>query len=155
MERLERIHLLAQADKLKPLRDLVKDGVSQLGCSNENQECIVMAINEACMNIIQHAYEDDENGEIIVEIWKAYNELIIRIYDFARKVDCNKIKSRDLDDIRPGGLGVHLIHKVMDSVDYKNINDDFGNMLELRKVLSDDKYCNLEQEEDPDEIPQP
>lgn len=153
MERIERIHFLAHADKLKPLRQLVKDAARVMGCSDENLDCIVMAINEACMNIIQHAYQDEDNGEIIIEIWKGYEELIIRIYDFAEKIDCNKIKSRDLDDIRPGGLGVHLIHKVMDSVDYKNINDDFGNLLELRKVISDKKFCNLKLKEDDNEIP--
>jgi len=152
MERIERIHFLAQADKLKPLRQLVKDTASDLGCSETNLDCIVMAINEACMNIIQHAYQDDENGEIIVEIWKAYEEMIIRIYDFAEKIDCKKIKSRDLDDLRPGGLGVHLIHKVMDSVDYKNINDNFGNLLELRKVISDKNFCTLQLKEEHDEI---
>jgi len=152
MERIERIHFLAQADKLKPLRKLVKQTSRDLGCSEENLNCIVMAINEACMNVIQHAYQDDEKGEIIVEIWKANEELIIRIYDFADKIDCNQIKSRDLDDIRPGGLGVHLIHNVMDSVDYKNINDDFGNLLELRKVISDKKLCRLKSKEDNDEI---
>ena len=80
-------------------------------------------------------------------------ELIVRIYDFALKVDCNKIKSRDLDDVRPGGLGVHLIHKVMDSVNYQNINDDFGNMLELRKVISDKKFCTLKLKDENHEIP--
>lgn len=152
MERIERVHFLAQADKLKPLRQLMKDTASGLGCSEANLDCIVMAINEACMNIMQHAYKDNENGEIIVEIWKGYEELVIRIYDFAEKIDCNQIKSRDLDDIRPGGLGVHLIHKVMDSVDYKNIDDNFGNLLELRKIISDKKFCTLQSKEDNDEI---
>jgi hypothetical protein len=42
----------------------------------------------------------------------------IVIEDEARQVDPAKIKGRDLDDIRPGGLGVHIIRQVVDRAEY-------------------------------------
>jgi hypothetical protein len=45
--------------------------------------------------------------------------LKIVIEDEARQVDPDQIKSRELDDIRPGGLGVHIIRQVMDEVTYE------------------------------------
>jgi len=143
MIRLERIHLLSRADKLQPLRNFVRELASQQGCCDENLDCMVMAINEACMNVIQHAYGGREDGEIIIEFWKDDCELLVRIYDFAEKVDLQAIKSRDLDEVRPGGLGVHIIHQVMDSVEYKNQPDSVGNVLEMRKQLSIPVKCNV------------
>ena len=144
MIRLERIHLLSRADKLQPLRHFVRELASQQGCCDENLDCMVMAINEACMNVIQHAYGGREDGEIIVEFWKDDSELLVRIYDFAEKVDLQAIKSRDLNEVRPGGLGVHIIHQVMDSVEYKNQTEGIGNVLEMRKQLSNPANCNAD-----------
>ena len=142
MIRLERIHLLSRADKLQPLRNFVRELAAQQGCCEENLDCMVMAINEACMNVMQHAYGGREDGEIIVEFWKDKGELLVRIYDFAEKVDLKGIKSRDLNEVRPGGLGVHIIHQVMDSVEYKNQTDSVGNVLEMRKQLSMPVMCD-------------
>ena len=142
MIRLERIHLLSRADKLQPLRNFVRELASQQGCCDENLDCMVMAINEACMNVMQHAYGGREDGEIIVEFWKDDGELLVRIFDFAEKVDLQAIKSRDLDEVRPGGLGVHIIHQVMDSVEYKNQTESVGNVLEMRKQLSMPVKCS-------------
>jgi anti-sigma regulatory factor (Ser/Thr protein kinase) len=135
MDLIERVHLLSHADNLKPLRSVVKELSSKQGCDEKNIDCMVMAINEACMNVIQHAYGDHEEGEIIIDFLKEENELIVRIYDFAEKVDCNTIKSRDLDDVRPGGIGVHIMNEVMDKIEYKEGPDGVGNLLELRKKI--------------------
>ena len=43
-------------------------------------------------------------------------EIIVR--DFGPQVDPASIHSRDLDDVRPGGLGVHIIRSIMRDVDY-------------------------------------
>jgi anti-sigma regulatory factor (Ser/Thr protein kinase) len=143
MQILERIHFLSRPDKLKPVRDVVRDLAQRMGCSAENIDCMVMAINEACMNVIQHAYGAQEDGEVILEFWMDGDDLVIRIHDFAETVDRKNIKSRDLDDIRPGGLGVHLIHKMMDSVDYLDGQDGIGNMLQMRKRIGEVKQCGM------------
>jgi len=44
--------------------------------------------------------------------------------------------------VRPGGLGVHIIHQVMDSVEYKNQSEGIGNVLEMRKQLSQPAKCS-------------
>jgi anti-sigma regulatory factor (Ser/Thr protein kinase) len=143
MQRLERIHFLSRADKLKPVREVVRELARRQGCSQDNLDCLVMAINEACMNVMQHAYGDRENGEIILEFWLDDEQLVIRIYDFAEKVNPEKIKSRNLDDLRPGGLGVHLIHQVMDEVAYIDIPDEPGNLLQMKKRIGKASQCML------------
>lgn len=145
---LERIHFLSRADKLKPVRDAVRSLAQRAGCSNENIDCMVMAINEACMNVIQHAYGVKEDGEVILEFWKDDMDMVIRIHDFADKVDRDRIKSRSLDDIRPGGLGVHMITNVMDSVEYLDGVDGVGNLLQMRKRIGEIKQCNTDNNSD-------
>lgn len=142
MELIERVHLLSRADNLKPLRTLVRELSVKQGCIEENLECLVMAINEACMNVIQHAYGQDEDGEIIIDFIKNNNEFIVRIYDFAETVDKKTIRSRNLEDVRPGGLGVHIIHQVMDKVEYKEGMDGLGNLVEL--TMSMDAHKSIE-----------
>lgn len=148
MNLIERIHLLSRPERLKPIREAVREMAVAQGCSPENLDCLVMAINEACMNIIQHAYKGDENGEIILEFFRDNDELVVRIHDHADVVDKASIKSRNLDDIRPGGLGVHFIQKVMDVVEYSDRPDTKGNMLEMRKKIGDIKNCSINCKED-------
>jgi len=140
MKRLERIHLLSKADRLQPLRVFVENMLSSMACGEADIQETVLAINEACMNVIQHAYHGDDEGEIIIEFYKNNADLIIRMIDFSENVDLAKIKSRDLDDVRPGGLGVHYISQLMDNVEYKNIflentQKKTGNQLEMRRKM--------------------
>jgi len=54
--------------------------------------------------------------------------------DSGLKTDPEKIKSRNLEDVRPGGLGVHIIKSTMDVVAYDNSSEDF-NYLTMAKYL--------------------
>ena len=71
----------------------------------------------------------------MVEILNNGKELLFRITDFAEPIDRNCVKSRDLDDIRPGGLGVHLIHELMDDVRFLDYCGIAGNILEMKKTI--------------------
>lgn len=109
------------------LRDILQQQNSSKDCINDS----ILAINEACMNIIQHAYCGQPDGKIIIEILRDKDFLIFRLTDFASPVDINKCQSRILDDIRPGGLGIHIIQSVMESMRFLEPPDDVGNLLEL------------------------
>ena len=141
MQRLERIHFLSRPDRLKPLRNFVRAFAKKNNCCDESLDCIVRSINEACMNVMQHAYNEKQDEEIIIEFWEDNKDILIKIYDFAKTVDIEGIKSRDLWDIRPGGLGVHLINQSMDCVEYKHTSNEKGNVLEMRKKIAKTAVC--------------
>jgi sigma-B regulation protein RsbU (phosphoserine phosphatase) len=113
--------------------------MKNIGCEEQEIDAIVLAINETCMNIIQHGYsnaEDDSScGEIIIEIFDDNEQVMFRITDFAERIDPAKIRPRNLEEIRPGGLGVHFINEVMDTVEYKAGENNIGNVVELRKKI--------------------
>ncbi|UCE90360.1 MAG: ATP-binding protein [Pseudomonadota bacterium] len=126
----------SQTGELKRIRTLVREAATTCGCSDDEIDCVVLAVNEACMNIIQHAYGHAPDGEIILEILNNQHELVFRLRDFGVKVDPCSVRSRDLEDIRPGGLGVHLMSQVMDAVEFLPPPDGTGNLLELRKTIT-------------------
>jgi sigma-B regulation protein RsbU (phosphoserine phosphatase) len=119
----------ARSDQLGKMRAAVRECVEASGCSENPTADIVLAVDEACQNVIRHAYKGDPEGVI---------ELIIRregVFDSAPEIDPSKVKPRDLDDIRPGGLGTHFIQKVMDRADFLPRPRGNGNLLRMVKRI--------------------
>ncbi len=106
------------------------------GCSEDCADGMVIAVNEACMNVIQHGYQQDPNGEIILAIWHDRDRMIFRLVDFASPVDVEAVRPRDLDDVRPGGLGTHFIREVMDDIAFLPPPDGAGNLFQMVKRIS-------------------
>lgn len=123
----------ARADRLKPMRDRVAAAAARCGCPPDIARDIVLAIDEACQNVIRHAYAGIDDGTIELEIRCADRALVILLRDFAETVDASRIKPRDLDDVRPGGLGVHFIRKIMDKVEFGAPPAGRGNLLRMSK----------------------
>jgi anti-sigma regulatory factor (Ser/Thr protein kinase) len=93
---------------------------------------MVLAVDEACANVIRYAYRGDKQKEIIIYFKVFDDRLEILIKDFGEKGRPGAFKSRDLKEIRPGGLGIHFIRKVMDEVRY-DISPPEGTELYLVK----------------------
>ena len=93
---------------------------------------IVLAVDEACSNVIKYAYKLDETKKIKVSLASLSEGIRISIRDYGIKPDLDTIKPRDLEDVRPGGLGTHLIRSVMDEMTY-DLSPDVGTCLTLIK----------------------
>jgi serine/threonine-protein kinase RsbW len=100
--------------------------------------CIALAVEEAFTNIIKYSYKNNHTKKVvlILNIFKDRLEIVLK--DFGPKVDVNKIKSRELKDVRPGGLGVYFIKKFMDKVTY-DVTPDVGTELRLVKYIGSKK----------------
>ncbi len=96
---------------------------------------VVLAVNEACVNVIQHAYQGNATGEIVLRMKQAGVFLEIALLDFAPPVAIEEIQPRALEDIRPGGLGTHFIRTLMDRCEYANLAGGTGNLLRMQKRL--------------------
>ncbi len=102
---------------------------------------MILAVDEAVANIIRHAYKGANDKPINVFCDVHEDRLQIVLQDFGEEVDTNVVKSRDLDDVRPGGLGVHLIQSVMDEMEFSYSKEE-GNKLRLVKYLPAGKQEN-------------
>lgn len=128
------LKLLSQPKLLAPARAMVSAYAQRLGFNEIQCGQISLAVDEAICNIINHGYDRREDGPIWLNVWSISDGIRIVLEDRARQVDPVTIKSRDLADIRPGGLGVHLIREVMDDVRYE-MREQEGMRLTMLKLL--------------------
>ncbi len=137
------LELFAQPHLLAPVRAMIGSFAQRLGFDEIHCGQISLCIDEALCNIINHGYNRDPNGRIWIRIWavgESPRGIRVVIEDRARQVDPDQIRSRDLDDIRPGGLGVYIIREIMDQVQYEKRTGG-GMRMTLIKNASDSEDC--------------
>ena len=119
-----RLELVSKPAYLCGVRELIGGVAQQFGFVGPQAHRIVLAVDEALANVIVHGYQRREDGSIRVDIFRVGDHaatagIRIVIEDDGRTVDPATIRSRELADIRPGGLGVHIIREIMDQVTYE------------------------------------
>lgn len=128
--------ICSRPSRLKLLRCVIRDVADMAGLDAQASDAVVLAVNEACMNIIQHGYAMDADGRIDVRVRTEPGALVFELRDYAKRVDVDKVCSRDLDDIRPGGLGVHLIGCLMDESRFLEAPPGGGNLFQMKKFVT-------------------
>jgi sigma-B regulation protein RsbU (phosphoserine phosphatase) len=126
----------AQPSWMKLARACVREACTKVGCTDTVTTDVVLAVDEACQNVIRHAYGGPSDEEIELSVRQRPGRLVFRLRDFAPTAAPGFIKPRDLEDIRPGGLGTHLIQEVMDDVQYLRPAQGEGNLLRLVKNIN-------------------
>jgi len=121
---------------LSLIRGLIYPLALNDGFSKKEARRIVLAIDEACANIIKYAYEGDVANTILVAVVSEAAFFRVTLTDYGKQVDAASIVPRALEDIRPGGLGTHFIRTVFDSVLY-DTNQPKGTVLTLEKKKSE------------------
>lgn len=133
------IRLLSDPTYLAGARELVLGLARRLGFGQDVSGRIALAVDEALANVINHGYDRQREKPIWLFIWThtptGAPGIRIVIEDEARQIDPETICGRDLDDVKPGGLGVHIIREVMDSAVYEH-RPTIGMRLTMTKALS-------------------
>lgn len=131
-----RAEMISDPRYLSAVRAMVGQFAARCGFNEHQCGQIALAVDEAICNIINHGYQRREDGRIWLQLWPLTDPKGVRIVleDEARQVDLESIRSRDLDDIRPGGLGVHIIREIMDDVEYSH-RPEKGMRLTMSKAL--------------------
>lgn len=126
----------ADFNNLDAIRDFVGEAAEEAGFSGREMYSVQLAADEACSNIIEHAYEDIPDGEIEIACKVETGQITIIIHDHGKEFDITKVRkpnlSRDLSEREVGGLGVYLIHKLMDEVQFSSSKKN-GNTLTMIK----------------------
>ncbi len=117
----------ADTEYLTLINKLTSDICKMLGFSEENSKNISLAVDEAVTNTIKHAYKMDNKKDIEIEYFTKENELIIKILHTGIPISPDKLVFPDmkeyLEKYKKGGLGIMLMIKFMDSVEYGSEND--------------------------------
>lgn len=77
---------------------------------------LILAVDEACANSIKHGRSKVAGNRVQVLVLLDADRMEIRIEDFCGAKDVEKIRPRDLSEVRPGGLGTYFINAIMDEV---------------------------------------
>ena len=119
---------------LQMVRAVVEKTVHILGLAPDLSGRIILAVDEASSNVIKHAYGNQADGRLDFLIEMDRERLEICITDDGKTCDISRMKPRDLDDVKPGGLGVYIISQVMDKVVY-TCGEDSRNSIRMIKFL--------------------
>ena len=129
----------SSTENLGAIREFVEGKAAQSGIDKNIIEKIVLAVDEACTNIIKHAYNYDPSTEFLIRILISKKEFKVLLIDHGKSFDPNQVADPDmptyLKQRRVGGLGLHLMRHLMDKVEYQNLKGD-GNQLILTKKIA-------------------
>lgn len=120
------------------IRHMLDAFCERMGMDPNQAARVCLAVDEAICNVIRHGYSGDPNGRIEMAISRIEENgpmLQIDLLDRAACVDLDTIQSRDLKEVRPGGLGVHIIHEIMTEVEYSH-REGGGMRLRMRHSLA-------------------
>ena len=127
-----RLAFASDAGELSEVRHVARTFLDENGFDESDAELLVLALDEACTNIIRHAYRQARKP-VRLEMTRLRNRVRFVLRDYGQSCDPKRIRSRDLKDVRPGGVGVHIIKEVFDTVKYEP--QPRGTKLTLEKNL--------------------
>lgn len=133
-ELLRRHECDAHPSELRGLRGLVRGACRSLNYTRIECDRIALAVDEACANVIRHAYRGGP-GKLEVEILAGDSCAVFRVRDFAPRAVCVDLAPRHGDPLVPGGMGLALIHEIMDTVRFQHAASGTGNVLEMSRAL--------------------
>ena len=113
----------SRTGNLLEVRDFVLRAARAFGFSDEEASKIVLAVDEACTNVIKHAYQFAPDREIEIVIQPVKDRMQITVIDDGKSFNPSVTKLPDLKQhlshYRRGGLGIYLMRTLMDEVEYK------------------------------------
>ena len=137
---MNKVTFIANFDILDEIREFIGEIARQANFSEKEIYSIQLAADEACSNIIEHAYEGIDTGKIECECEFSRGELEIVFRDQGKKFNPSSVPEpnlkADLSERQIGGLGMYLMRKLMDEVKYES-TPQAGNVLTMRKRKGD------------------
>jgi serine/threonine-protein kinase RsbW len=112
----------SRTERLITVREFVSDAARSFGFGDEDISKIALAVDEACTNIIKHAYKFDPSRYIHISVRSRNDTFEVAIQDDGLKFNPAQIQRPDMKEYlshyRRGGLGVYLMKSLMDKVEY-------------------------------------
>jgi anti-sigma regulatory factor (Ser/Thr protein kinase) len=135
VERTFQLHVPSSTENLSMIREFVGRVGERAGMDSAELTKLELAVDEACANVIEHAYGSDHTHEVTVKATVDGEAVQIEIVDTGRCFDPSAVEQVNLDQLisqrKSGGLGMRLIRSLMDEVQYHVVP---GQKNELRMV---------------------
>jgi serine/threonine-protein kinase RsbW len=123
IERKFTLHVPSSTENLVLIREFVSTIGAQAGLEDSEIGKLELAVDEACANVIEHAYGHDITKEVIVRATFDDETLRIDVEDTGKGFDPQSVPSEELERLvqarKSGGLGMRLMKSLMDEVHYE------------------------------------
>ena len=143
-ELLLKVELPSDPSILCVVRGAMERLTETFGFSAPEVRSVTRAVDEALTNIMRHSYGGALDRRIELSCLrvakgraKAREGIEVRLVDYGPKIDPAKLCGRKLDEIKPGGLGLHFIRQSMDIVEFRRSRG--ANVLRLVKYLPQER----------------
>ncbi|MBI5472127.1 MAG: ATP-binding protein [Ignavibacteriae bacterium] len=128
----------SKTDQLVAVREFISQAAFASGFSDEDVSKIALAVDEACTNVIKHAYRFQQDKKITITVRDDHGNFEISIVDNGKQFDPSMLQAPDMKEYlstyRRGGLGVYLMKSLMDKVEY-DIEPGKRNQVKLIKHI--------------------
>lgn len=140
-EKIEEKKLIikSKTENLSEIREFIYSTAEEIGFTSDTIDDIILAVDEACTNIIKHAYKSFPEGEIEINLKYSDKKFLIEIVDYGTAFHPETVPPPDLKKYyqqrRVGGLGMYLMKTLMDDVKYVSVPGKYNRVL-LSKNLN-------------------
>ncbi len=128
-----KVEFSSHTGNLALMRRFVRRFLEGYPFSERERTLMILGVDEACTNVIRHAYHLREDQLIALSLEGRRDCVRMRLRDYGKQAESQSMRGRAHDLIKPGGLGLHLIQNAFDRVDY--ILKQRGTELVLTKNL--------------------
>jgi serine/threonine-protein kinase RsbW len=139
-----RLKFPGQSDNLEIIRDTVSRIAEKVGFNEGDISKIELAVDEACANVIKHAFQGKGAKPIDIDITVESNKFTIIVGDRGKGFDVSKLRKPDMNEylskMRVGGLGIFLIQTLMDEVHFES-KPGKGTHVKMIKFISNEKLA--------------
>src|SRR5213082_1811789 len=91
------------------MRNFVRHFLDSMPISERDRTLMVLGVDEACTNVIRHAYDLRDDQPIALSVEKLSTCVRMRLRDYGEQTPIHKMRGRNHHEVKPGGLGLHLI----------------------------------------------
>jgi serine/threonine-protein kinase RsbW len=133
----DELKLNCEKSRLSELRDFLTDVLTDAKLSEINKNQIILAVEEVCANLIIHSHACNPKDSITLDVTQDRQKIIFEIKDSGKAFNLLEYKEPRLSDVikekRKGGLGIILVKKIMDSIEFESAGNQ--NICRLTKCL--------------------
>ncbi|MBN1465539.1 ATP-binding protein [candidate division KSB1 bacterium] len=140
-----RLRIPSETDNLELIREFVTKVASKVGFNSDDIGKIELACDEACTNVIKHAYAMKTNNDkknLDISIKTDAEKFTLVVTDHGKGFDPDSIKMPNMREylaqLKVGGLGIYLMKTLMDEVDYQ-MQPGVKNQVRMVKYFADKK----------------
>lgn len=132
------LHVPSSTENLAMIREFVSRVGEKAGFDENEVMKLSLAVDEACANVIEHAYGDDGTKAVRVRVSFDPDRVMVEVVDTGKGFDPSELPVKDVEQLvrerSSGGLGWRLIRSVMDEVHYQMVPGEKNELRMVKKI---------------------